>query len=407
MNEKLNNKVWKHDFFTVWAGQGISIFTSAVLQMAMVWYLTERTKSALVLTMATLIGYLPQVVLGPFVGVLIDKYNRKYVMIISDICIMLVSLLLVVFGQDGNVPIWVILFIMFARSVGASFHNPSLQAITPMLVPREGLTRYAGVSQGIESISMLLSPGVAALLFSFMNLNQLVLADVAGVVIAVFTLCQVSIPRLQKDKKSEYQNLIKEAGEGIQVIKQVPGLASLIFVSALYAIIYFPIGTLFPLISMDYFNGSFQISGIVETMFSAGMLFGSVALGILSDRISKPKAIIFAIGLYGAGLLVTGLLPPAGISIFIILSFVMGVSIPFYRGVKLAIIQSKVDKQYLGRVLSLTTSLQSMAMPVGLILAGSFVEVIGVNRWFLLSGVLSLLLAGVSYMLPSFRACGD
>lgn len=407
MDENTVNKNWQRDFFIVWAGQGISIFTSAVLQMAMVWYLTEQTRSALVLTMATLIGYIPQVVLGPFVGVLIDKYNRKYVMIISDVGIMLISLLLVIFGRGGNVPVGLILFIMFARSVGASFHNPSLQAVTPMLVPKASLVRYAGVSQSIESVSMLLSPGVAALLFSFFPLNQLVLLDVAGAVIAVLTLWKAVIPNLPDQECVGSQNMFKEARDGITAIKRVPGLSSLIFVSALYAIIYFPIGTLFPLISMDYFNGSFRMSGVVETVFSVGMLVGSVILGVLANKISKSKAITFAIALYGGGLLVSGLLPPTGIYVFIVLSFVMGISIPFYRGVKLAIIQSRVEKQYLGRVLSLTTSLQSLAMPVGLIMAGIFVEIIGVNRWFLWSGVLSLILAGVSYLLPSFRKCGE
>jgi len=401
------NNNWKKNFLIIWAGQGISIFTSAVLQMAIVWYLTDKTQSALVLTMATLIGYIPRVILGPLAGVFIDKYSRKYIMIISDCFIMLISLLLIVMGRNGEVPVGVILFVLFARSVGAAFHNPSLEAATPMLVPKEELTRYAGASQGVESISILLSPGVAALLFSALDLSQMVLFDVGGAVIAVGTLLCVTIPAAVEKQKMQKRHIMAEVKDGITAIKRVPGLGSLVFISALYAIIYFPIGTLFPLISMNYFQGSFRMSGIVETVFAVGMLLGSMILSFYGSRIAKDKAISFAIGLYGAGLLVTGLLPADGINIFIILCFFMGISIPFYRGVKLAIIQAKVEKEYMGRVLSLTTSLQNLAMPAGLLLAGAFAEVVGVNRWFLLSGILSLVLMLVSRMLPSFRKCGE
>jgi DHA3 family macrolide efflux protein-like MFS transporter len=70
---------WKQKFIVLWSGQAISIFTSSVIQMAIIWYLTDRTGSAAILSLATLAGFLPQAVLGPFIGVLIDRYNRYLV----------------------------------------------------------------------------------------------------------------------------------------------------------------------------------------------------------------------------------------------------------------------------------------------------------------------------------------
>ena len=89
---------WKKNFFIIWSGQAVSQLSSSILQFAIVWYLTEKTGSALVLSAAMLAGFLPQAVLGPFIGVYIDRYSRKKIMIVSDLLIALASLLLVAAG---------------------------------------------------------------------------------------------------------------------------------------------------------------------------------------------------------------------------------------------------------------------------------------------------------------------
>lgn len=72
-------KNWKRSFFTIWAGQAVALITSSVLQMAIIWYLTDTTGSAMVLSMATMVGFLPQAILGTMIGVLVDHWNRKLV----------------------------------------------------------------------------------------------------------------------------------------------------------------------------------------------------------------------------------------------------------------------------------------------------------------------------------------
>lgn len=396
---KANN--WKKKYRILWAGQGVSIFTSSVIQMALIWYLTEKTSSAAVLTLATFIGFLPQVVLGPFIGVLIDRYNRKRIMILSDSYIALVSASIVIAGFYGEVPVWLIFVVLFLRAIGSAFHNPSLQAVTPSFVPKEELTRYAGYSQGVESVSMLLSPAVAAVLYGILDLSHIILFDIFGALFAMFTLCFVAIPKITSDKEKEKSSVIREAKEGFYIIRKEKGLGSLIVISGLYAVIYFPIGTLFPLICIEYFNGGFVASGIVETIFSIGMLLGAAVLSVIGKKINHMKAISFSIGLYGIGLFISGLLPPEGLPVFIALAFVMGISIPFYRGVKLSVFQTRIQEEYLGRVLTLSNSMQNLSMPVGLLFAGVFAEVIGVEHWFFLSGILTLILSAVSFLLTA------
>ncbi|HKM43777.1 MAG TPA: MFS transporter, partial [Limnochordia bacterium] len=155
------------------------------------------------------------------------------------------------------------------------------------------------------------------------------------------------------------------------------------------------------LITMTWFAGGVAESGVVEVVFAAGMLLGSFLLGILGRNIRPIRAILLSMGVYGTCVLAIGLLPPAGYWIFVGLALIKGIVNPFFHGVQTAIYQTRIEEEYLGRVLSLTSSIGLISMPLGLILSGTFADVIGVNRWFAVSGGLILVLFIVaSRLLP-------
>ena len=130
---------WAPRFFTIWIGQAFSLFGSAVVQFALVWWLTQKTGSAIVLTMATLVGVLPQIVLGPFAGALVDRWNRRLIMIYADAAIAGFTLILIWLFASGRVQIWHIYVVMAVRSLGGAFHFPAMGASTPLMVPEKHL----------------------------------------------------------------------------------------------------------------------------------------------------------------------------------------------------------------------------------------------------------------------------
>ncbi|MHB9151747.1 MAG: MFS transporter [Spirochaetales bacterium] len=99
-------KDWKLRFFTIFAGQALSLFGSSLVQFALVWYLAKQTGSATLLATATLVAMLPQILLGPFAGALVDRWNRRSVMIVADACIALATLVLVILFRMGAVRVW-------------------------------------------------------------------------------------------------------------------------------------------------------------------------------------------------------------------------------------------------------------------------------------------------------------
>src|SRR5215213_1583348 len=140
---------WAGHFFTIWTGQALSLFGSALVQFALIWWLTQKSGSATVLAVATLVGMLPQIVIGPFAGALVDRWNRRAIMIIADGTIAVFSLLLAYLFATGKVQIWHIYAIMAVRSIGGAFHFPAMSASTPLMVPKEQLTRINGLNQAL------------------------------------------------------------------------------------------------------------------------------------------------------------------------------------------------------------------------------------------------------------------
>lgn len=112
---------------------------------------------------------------------------------------------------------------------------------------------------------------------------------------------------------------------------------------------------------------------------------------------------MFSISLMGIALLISGLLPVNGYLVFVLCSVLMGLSSPFYNGVQMALIQENIQPEYLGRVFGLLGSLVSFAMPIGLIVSGIFSDRVGINTWFLLSGVVIIGIAILCASLPSIR----
>ncbi len=399
--EKYNN--WKLKFFTIWAGQAVSLITSAILQMAIIFYLTEKTGSAMVLSMASLVGFLPYAVFGPAIGVLVDRYDRKKIMIGADLIIAAAGAMLAIIALNMELPVWMVMVVLFIRSIGTAFHSPALNAVTPLLVPEDQLTKCAGYSQSLQSISYILSPAFAALLYSVWELNAIIAIDVLGAAIASLTVAFVNIPKLNVDQQSLKPEFIKEMKEGIVVLRQNKGLFDLLLLGTLYTFVYMPINALYPLISMEYFNGTPMHISITEIAFASGMLAGGLILGRLGSYEKRVPLITGSFFMMGASLAIAGLLPPSGFIIFVVCCAIMGLSVPFYSGVQTALFQEKIKPEYLGRVFSFTGSIMSLAMPLGLILSGFFADRIGINHWFLISGILIIGIAIVCPMMTEIR----
>ena len=184
-NSKQQSSAWRIPFFTVWTGQQLSWIGSSMAQFALVWWVTETTGSATVLATATLVSLLPGVFLGPFAGALVDRWNRRVVMIVADSFVALVSAWLAYLFWADAMSIWHVYVVMLARAIGGTFHFPAMQASTSLMVPKEHLPRVAGLSQTMGGAVNILAPPLGALLLGFLRLHQIMAIDVATAAFAI------------------------------------------------------------------------------------------------------------------------------------------------------------------------------------------------------------------------------
>ncbi len=148
-----NLENWKKQFAIIYTGQAFSILGSAAVQFAVIWWLTIQTGSAITLTIASVASFLPNMLIGPFAGVWIDRYNRRTVMIAADGLVALSSIVLgAAFVLLQTPPIWFIYIVYILRGLGNTFHGPAMQAAIPMFVPTDMLTKAGGWGNMIQII---------------------------------------------------------------------------------------------------------------------------------------------------------------------------------------------------------------------------------------------------------------
>ena len=202
-------------FFVLWSSQAVSLFGSAVVQFALVWYLARETGSATVLSTALIVAIIPQIVLGPFVGPLIDRWSRKKIMIFADLFIASLTAVLVVLFYTHNIQIWHIYIIMAGRSIGDSFQNPALGASIPMIVPEKNFVRANGLFQMLQSAIKIVAPIAGAFLIETLDMQWVLSIDIITAVIAVSCLLPLAIPQPPRTTLTVKPNYFAEMKQGL------------------------------------------------------------------------------------------------------------------------------------------------------------------------------------------------
>ena len=390
---------WKGRFFTIWTGQQLSIVGSRAAQFALVWWLTTTTGSATVLASAALVAMIPQIVLGPFVGALIDRWNRRIVMIVADSFIALVGLWLAYLFWSDAMQVWHIYVVMLARSLGGAFHWPAMAASTTLMVPERHYTRIAGLNQTIHGLLSVAGPPLGALLLSLLPLHGVMMVDVATAAFAVAPLLFLFVPQPAREhvEAVKARSFLSNARAGLRFVFGWPGLVALLIGASILKIALMPAFSLSPLLVYDHFGGGAPELSLFDATAGAGILVGGLALSVWGGFRRKVYTILM--GLLGIGLacIVLGLTPAHMFWLGIGSVFVLGVTISFTDAPISALLQATVPPEMQGRVFALLGSLFSLTTPIGLAIAGPVADVTGVPFWFLLAGLICAATALISF----------
>ena len=390
---------WKRTFAVIWSGQAVSILSSSIVAYAIVFWMSVETRSAEVLALSAIAGMLPQAVLGLFVGVYIDRWDRKRTMILADSFIALCTLGLAALFWSGRAELWHVYVLLACRSVGTAFHVPAMQASVPLLAPERQLTRIAGVNQVITSFSDLAGPALGALLLSLTSIGNILLLDVIGALFACTTLLFVRIPNPERPDRRP--NLWRELREGFAAMHSHPGLGWFFALAVVVWFLIMPVGVLFPLMTLNHFGGGTWEMSFVEIIWGAGALIGGAIMGARNYPINCIVLINLMYLTVGLSFLGSGLLPPTGFYAFAALTAAAGISSSVFNASFVSVLQTRIEAGLLGRVLSLYRSFGLLPSALGLLSTGFLAERVGLTTTFILSGSLICLIGLGAFCLPS------
>lgn len=390
------NNNWKRTFTIIWSGQFFSILTSSLVNFAIIIWLSLQTGSAEILAFAAIAGMLPQTVIGPFTGALIDRWNRKKIMMLADTFIALCTLILALLFWFDKAELWHIFALLALRSVGSSFHMPAMQASVPLLAPSDQLTRIAGINQIIASVSQIAGPALGAMMITIWDIEYVLIFDVAGALIAVSSLFFVNIPNPEKTENSE-RHFLKEMKEGAMVVLRNKGLSLVFLYSIIILFFIIPISVLFPLMTLDYFNGTEFQAGVIEAVWSVGALAGGAIMGVKVYNVNRVGLINWTYILLGMAFMGSGILSPNGYIWFAILTCISGIAGAVYNSAFTGLVQNKIDPAALGRVFSTFYAVALIPSMTGLIGIGFIADTIGLNTSFIISGLVIILTGVIAF----------
>ena len=390
---------WQAPFFTIWTGQQLSLVGSYVAQFALVWWLTRTTGSATVLATASMMAFLPTVFLGPFVGALVDRWNRRRVMLVADTVVALASLALAVLFWMDTIQVWHVYVIMLVRAVGGTFHWPAMEASTSLMVPKQHLARVAGLNQTIKGVLNVVGAPLGALLMELLPLFGVMLVDVGTAALAIVPLFFVRIPQPERTTTAVgEQSILADVRIGLRYILGWPGLTVLIAFAVVFKIALTPAFSLIPLLVSRHFGGGAAQLSLLEAIAGVGIIVGGVALSIWGGFKRKIHTAMLGIIIFAVSFIVLGVTPSGMFWLALACMFVVGLMLPLIDGPIMAILQSTVAPDVQGRVFTMMSSLLNLTGPISLAFAGPVSDWLGLQVWYLAAGVL----CGISGLMGLF-----
>ena len=412
-------------FLTIWLGQLISVLGSGLTSFALGVWIFEQTRQATPFALTILFGSLPRILLAPLAGVVADRWNRRWVMILADTGDALVTLSVVLLLWLGDLQVWHIYLIALLSSCFTAFQEPAYTASITMLVAKKDLARASGMVQMGQSLELLISPVLAGVLFVAIGLKGIILIDFITFFFAISALLVVRIPQAAASAEDRKASLLQDALFGWKYLRARAGLFGLLLYFALVNFLLNFAAVLTAPLVLSF--GTAAVLGLVQMVSGVGMLAGSLLMSAWGGPQRRIRAVIGFIGLSALGLVVTGLQPSAvfvGGGLFL-LTF----CVPLASGPSQAIFQSKVAPGVQGRVFAIRGMISRSMMPLAFLSAGpladrffepllqeegslaqTFLALLagtgpgrGIGLMFVLAGVVLVAASGLAYAHPRIR----
>jgi MFS transporter, DHA3 family, macrolide efflux protein len=371
MNAASTRQRGLRDFLLIWFGQLVSGVGSRLTSFALGLWVYQTTGSTTRFALVFVAMAVPTLLLLPFAGALVDRWDRRRIMIVCE-CVSALAIggmaLLAVFGE---LQLWHVYLGVGITAMTNTFLQPAYAASVPLLADREQLTRVNGLIQTGQGVALVGGPVLAGILMSLMGIVGVLVVDALTFLVGALCIALARIPRPLRNDAAE-SDLLAEAREGLRYVTERPGLLGLLGISAagsfLFAIASIAITPLVLIVA----NQDERLLGLQMSLSCSGLLVGGLLITLWGGPRHRIHGLLGFSALSGLAIAAHGLAP--SLTLLIIAGFLMFLTIPPAQSASMTLWQTKVPSHILGRCMAMLRMTSEAALPIGYLLAGPLAE---------------------------------
>ncbi len=382
-------------------GQSVSLVGTWLTKVATAWLVYRLTGSAWLLGVVGFAGQIPTFVLSPLAGVLVDRWDRRRVLLATQAFAMLQSAGLAVLTLGGSIRVWQIILLNVFQGLVDAFDVPVRQAMVVRMVDdRADLPNAIALNSSMVNGARLLGPAIAGVLIAAVGEGWCFSIDAlsyAAVLVSVLLLHLDAQPHEPRTTR-----VFGEMAEGFRYAIGSPPIRALLLLLAVSGVAGRPFAVLLPVIAREVMHGGAGTLGALQAAAGLGALAGALYLASRTSVLGLGRAVLMSAALFGVGLVAFSSVRVLWLALPLLL--VAGAGMMVQTAASNTIIQTIVDEDKRGRVMSLLAMSLFGSVPIGSLIAGALASRIGAEKTILLGGAICVVAAGLFLRaLPNVR----
>lgn len=385
-------------FFT---GQGVSLIGTWLTRVATSWLVYRLTSSALLLGVVAFAGQIPTFVLAPFGGVLVDRWDRRRILLVTQFLSMLQSFALAALALSKSISVWHVAALSLLQGLINAFDTPARQAfVIEMVENKADLPNAIALNSSMVNGARLLGPSVAGVLIATVGEGGCFLIDGFSYLAVIYSLWAMRITS-QRPARARARVLHELAG-GFRYAFHFPPIRALLLLLALVSLMGMPYTVLMPVVATQSLHGGPHTLGFLMAATGVGALGGALFLASRRSVVGLGRTIVLAAGAFGVGLI--GFAASRALWLSLPLMLVTGFGMMVEMAASNTILQTIVEEHMRGRLMSFYTMAFMGTAPFGSLLAGALATRIGASWTIALGGFACVVGALLfAFRLPALR----
>jgi len=393
MTQEQPTRLWNRNFTILWLGQAQSYLGDAFLAIGLMWLALEMTGSAAVSGTILALEGIPKL-LGPLAGVIVDRANKRWLMIGSDLIRGTVLVVLFVLQVAGWLEIWHLYLLVVILGALVIFYDPALRVMLPTLVSDDALPAANSALQASLQFSTIVGTSLAGVALATFGAPIALMLDGLSFLIAALALCFVRFPSASLQTASlRVRQVLHDMIDGLRYVFSTQKVLMLTVLGFSINLVLSPVNVIFPIFSRDVLGGGVEGFGFLASAIATGMLLGSIIAGVTGNRLSYTQAVL--IGLLGMTLMLGGLSLTRTLVPALLIVAGLGMMAPLIQVHLVTQLQRAVPHNYQGRVFATLNTLITLATPLAATLAGQALVVLPVPPIFRIAALGMLIVAGL------------